>query len=72
MYTAVRVTENQAEKSRERRPPTKLMRKVCPKPRATSMVVCSMSTLKGMRGIQVMKQMRVKTAKMRKTTPAIQ
>ena len=69
-YMATNVTENQAPKSKDINPPMKLTMKTCPKFLAMSIAVWSMTTLKGMRGIQLMKQMILNILKSAKTTPA--
>lgn len=69
-YTATSVTENQAPKASAAIPPRALTRKTCPKFLATSIVVCSITTLNGIRGIQLMKQMMVNMLNRAKTMAA--
>lgn len=64
------VTENQAPNATDAIPPIALTRKTCPKDLATSMVCCSITTLKGIRGIHEIKHMMLKMLKTAKTTAA--
>lgn len=65
---AAKVTEYHAPNAKATKPPIALTVKTCPWRFATSMVVWSMRTLKGIRGIQLMKQKMLKMANRRKTT----
>ena len=70
-YTATSVTEYHAPKAKAAKPPMALAIKTCPCLRATSIVVCSITTLNGMRGIQLTKQITLKMANSKKTTAAL-
>jgi len=69
-YIDTSVTENQAPKARAASPPIALTRKTWPNPLATSIVVWSITTLKGIRGIQLTKHMILNIPKMTNTTAA--
>lgn len=69
-YIATSVRENHAPNAIAATPPIALTKKTCPNVFAMSIVCCNMTTLNGILGIQLMKQIMEKTLKRAKTTAA--